>query len=171
MTEAEIQDEILLRFGREPDMTLWRQNTGVSRSEVVTRAHLERILGWLLAGGGPDFRSAQALITSLLAEKHRFTPFGLCKGSSDIVGIVQTMSDASGCEACCQLSDIGSSELQHAHRPPLGIFVALEVKRPGNKPTGDQQRFLDIVNRRGGIGRCVHSVDEAASALSEARRR
>ena len=33
-----------------------------------------------------------------------------------------------------------------------GQFLAIEVKRPGYKPTVDQQAFLDRVNEAGGIG-------------------
>lgn len=53
----------------------------------------------------------------------RGTPvkYGLCKGSSDIIGIWQ------------------------------GRFLAIEVKRPNKKATKDQQRFIDHVNAKGGI--------------------
>ena len=33
-----------------------------------------------------------------------------------------------------------------------GRFLAIEVKRPGLKPTADQQAFIDNVNEAGGIG-------------------
>ena len=33
-----------------------------------------------------------------------------------------------------------------------GRFLAIEVKRPGLKPTSDQQAFLENVNEAGGIG-------------------
>lgn len=33
-----------------------------------------------------------------------------------------------------------------------GVFLAIEVKRPGLKPTEAQQDFLDSVNEAGGIG-------------------
>jgi hypothetical protein len=54
---------------------------------------------------------------------------------------------------------------------PRGIFMALEVKREGKRPEPEQQMFLDIINRRGGVGRCVHSVEEARAAIDEARSR
>ncbi len=155
MTESEIQNAILLKFGREPDVTLWRQNTGVARSEVVTRAHLERLLSMMSDGSWPVARD---LIRSLLAEKPRFTPYGLCKGSSDIIGIVRRVIP----------DDAGGFELRESMFC-AGVFLALEVKRPGKNPTREQQQFLDIVNRRGGVGRCVHSEDEAKQAIDEAR--
>ena len=36
--------------------------------------------------------------------------------------------------------------------PPRGRFGALEVKRPGNRPTDDQIGFLQRVGRAGGLG-------------------
>lgn len=41
-----------------------------------------------------------------------------------------------------------------------GRLIAVEVKRKGNKPTNDQQLFIDEVNRLGGIGIIAYSVDD-----------
>lgn len=54
-------------------------------------------------------------------------------------------------------------------------FVALEVKRPGQYPTREQQAFLDAVRAAGGIGAVVRSVDDvrralAATVISEGRK-
>ena len=43
---------------------------------------------------------------------------------------------------------------------PEGEFVAIEVKRPGNKPTENQKRFLKRVNATGGLGLWATSIDE-----------
>jgi hypothetical protein len=48
---------------------------------------------------------------------------------------------------------------------PDGKLLAVEVKQPGNKPTPDQNSFLNNVAERGGIACCVHSVDELADDL------
>ncbi len=43
-----------------------------------------------------------------------------------------------------------------------GRFLAIEVKRPGGKPTPDQQAFIDMVNRHGGVAfvaDCVATVE------------
>lgn len=61
--------------------------------------------------------------------------FGLCVGSSDLIGICR------------------------------GRFFALEVKRPGGKVTPDQERFLSVVTKFGGIAAVVRSVEEALCAL------
>lgn len=153
MSESELQNAILLEYGRDPDVTLWRQNVGSSRTEVATRAHLERLLGWLSDPRPAYVDNARMLVASLLAEKPRFTSFGLCKGSSDIIGIVTSEFR----------SMVGNA--------PRGIFLALEVKKIGGKLSKEQKLFLDLVNRRGGVGRMVQSVEDAGRAIEEAKRR
>jgi len=158
--EAEIQNRIFLRFGRDPDVTLWRNNTGQHAAEIATRAHLERLLSYLLDARESRRVDAVGLLRSLLAEKQRFTRYGLCKGSSDIIGIVQTLQTYPTAE------HVGCLQRYDSH----GVFLALEVKQPGKRPTPEQQMFLDLVNRRGGVGECVHSEDEAGAAIERARR-
>jgi hypothetical protein len=43
---------------------------------------------------------------------------------------------------------------------PQGLSLALEVKRPGRRPTPMQEAFLATVRDHGGIGACVQSVAE-----------
>jgi len=38
--------------------------------------------------------------------------------------------------------------------PKTGRFLAIEVKRPGGKPTLEQQQFIDTINEAGEIGVC-----------------
>ena len=71
--------------------------------------------------------------------------YGLCVGSSDLIGIV-TM--ANGC----------------------GRFFALEVKTPTGRVSREQQLFLALVHRRGGYACIVRSVDEARAAVDAAHR-
>lgn len=49
----------------------------------------------------------------------------------------------------------------------VGRFLAIETKRPGQKPTATQQSFLDVLNASGGIGLCVHTLDELIDQLKE----
>ena len=70
----------------------------------------------------------------------RVVRYGLAKGSSDLVGV-----------------------------GPQGRFVALEVKRPGEKPTPDQSLFLALVEKRGGFAAVVHSMEEAREAIERCR--
>ena len=46
-----------------------------------------------------------------------------------------------------------------------GRFLAIEVKRPGEKPTPDQQEFLDRYSSAGGICFVARSVDDVIQSL------
>jgi VRR-NUC domain len=46
------------------------------------------------------------------------------------------------------------------------LFLALEVKTPGGKPTPEQQRFVQAVREAGGIGAVVRSEAEALAELA-----
>lgn len=71
-----------------------------------------------------------------------YLAFGLCVGSSDLIGIVK----------------------------PRGRFLALEVKSATGQPTPQQTAFIEMVNNCGGVGRIVRSVEEAQAAADEAGR-
>lgn len=77
-----------------------------------------------------------------------YVTYGLCTGSSDYVGwkTIEITRDMIG---------------QH-----VAVFVALEIKRPGEKPTPEQLNFLNTVHRAGGIANVVHSVPEALDTLA-----
>jgi hypothetical protein len=73
--------------------------------------------------------------------KPRFVRFAHVKGISDIIGLT-----------------------------PEGVFIAVEVKQPKNKPTPDQDAFLERVRVKGGIAIVAHSVGElAAEYLSQTK--
>ena len=72
--------------------------------------------------------------------------FGLCIGSSDLIGVMPWAEGG---------------------RSPSGRFLAIEVKRPGEKPTKDQQAFIDMVNDMDGIAFVAHSVEEAIKCLKD----
>lgn len=67
-----------------------------------------------------------------------FRRFNGMKGQSDIIGIC-----------------------------PDGRFLAIEVKRPGNKPTEDQWQFIENIQKHGGVAMWVRSVDEMEADLKE----
>jgi hypothetical protein len=53
---------------------------------------------------------------------------------------------------------------------PAGISVWIECKRPmGGRLSDAQKEFLDCINRNGGIGIVVNSVESLESQLKEAR--
>lgn len=78
--------------------------------------------------------------TDSRGHRPRRVRYGLCVGSSDLIGI-----------------------------GPGGRFLALEIKVPGKRPTVEQQMFLDLVVARGGIAACVHSAEEALAVIAAAR--
>ena len=46
-----------------------------------------------------------------------------------------------------------------------GRFLAIEVKRPGRKPTPAQERFISEVAKANGIAFVAHSVEEVKAGL------
>ena len=81
--------------------------------------------------------------TGALRDKDgRLVRYGLCTGSSDIIGIkpVKITEDMVG--------------------QVIGQFVAIEVKTPGKHPTEAQKKFLKAVRRAGGVGEVIRRVGE-----------
>ena len=74
--------------------------------------------------------------TGGMKQGDRFIKFGY-RGISDIIGMV-----------------------------PGGRFCAFEVKRPGGKPTEDQQAFIASVLATGGIAGVVTSIEDAQKLLA-----
>lgn len=70
----------------------------------------------------------------------RWQTFGLIKGAADLIGVVA----------------------------PYGRFLALEVKTKTGRATKEQLQFLSLVNRMGGVGRLVRTVEQAQAAVLEA---
>jgi hypothetical protein len=71
---------------------------------------------------------------------------GLGVGSADLVGIVKSSRG-------------------------VGVFLAIEVKRPGalKTVTREQHRWIDLVNRWGGVAGAVDSVEGALELVTRAR--
>ena len=78
----------------------------------------------------------------------RIVRYGLCKGSSDLIGwrTVDVTPDMVG--------------------QRVAVFVALEVKDRG-RLTAEQAQFLEVVRRAGGIAAEVRSVADAEAALQK----
>lgn len=64
--------------------------------------------------------------------------FGLCVGSSDLIGLT-----------------------------PTGRFLAVEIKTPTGKATPEQLRFIEAVRSRGGIAGIARSPAEALALLAQ----
>jgi hypothetical protein len=101
---------------------------------------LQACLTWLKLHGVFCWRQNQGAISGEYNGKRRFLRFASMAGISDIVGLL----------------------------PPSGRLLAVECKRPGRKPTPEQDTFLAIVRQSGGVGVCVHSLAELEQALAAA---
>ena len=84
---------------------------------------------------------------ALVDQQGRFVRFGLCKGSSDLIG------------------------LRSLHVTPemvgqrLAQFVALEVKTVNGTVSTEQRAFLQLVQQLGGLGAVCRSIEEARTVL------
>lgn len=96
----------------------------------------------LALGSGP-VRLFRNNTGALRDENGRLVRYGLCVGSSDLIGLRRVVID------------------EHHLGLKLGQFVALEVKAAKGRPTKEQVQFLDMVRRFGGIAGVVRSVEEA----------
>ena len=47
-----------------------------------------------------------------------------------------------------------------------GRFLAVEVKRPGNRPTLEQEAFLSEITALGGIAFCATSLDDCMQQMA-----
>ncbi len=82
-------------------------------------------------------KSANAGRGTVVIENPRPLYAGLCKGSSDLIGWTS-----------------------------CGLFLAVEVKRPGQKPTPEQANFAAQVNKAGGIAIVATSDKEATDQIA-----
>lgn len=97
---------------------------------------LKQCLQWLALKGFFCWRSnVGARAITQPNGSRTFVRFGL-KGSSDILGLTRQ-----------------------------GQFLAIEVKRKGNKPTPEQEAFLSSIRKSGGLAFVVTSVEELEKAM------
>ena len=107
---------------------------------------MQRVMLAVSAIGGKIFRNNVGVVE---AADGRYIRFGLCKGSSDLVGWTPVK---------VKPEDVGS---------PVAVFTALEVKMPGKHMTDEQRRFVDAVRADGGIAAEIHSGEEAERIVGE----
>ena len=86
-------------------------------------------------------------VGALRDERGRLVTYGLCKGSSDLIGLRQVL--------------IGPEHLGQT----LAVFSAIEVKAPKGRLREEQRSFLELVERFGGYSGVATSVEEAALVL------
>ena len=106
-----------------------------------THEHTELVTNTRLAlGREPDFTLWPNSKVTYVDGQPRAKP-GLCKGASDLIGILS----------------------------PNGRLVALEAKTGEATTTKEQKLFLNLVRKRGGFAAVFHTVEEAKAALERAR--
>ena len=66
-----------------------------------------------------------------------------------------------------RFGEVGSADILGL-LPPTGKLLAIECKRPGNRPTAAQAAWLDMVGRAGAVALVVDSIDSLARQLAEA---
>lgn len=84
---------------------------------------------------------------TLMDRQGRPVQFGLCKGSSDLIGLrsITVTPEMVGQQ--------------------LAVFAAVEVKAERGRVTPEQTAFIDAVNGMGGLAGVARSVEEAAGVL------
>ena len=80
--------------------------------------------------------------------KKVFRSFRGLPGVSDILGILPQ-----------------AVRLEGGKLATFGTFLAVEVKRPGERLRADQDAFLSGIRARGGVGVCVRSLKELEELL------
>lgn len=104
----------------------------------MSEADLQKsILDWLAYQKGQYWRQNTGAMPVESNGKKRFIRFGV-KGVADILGINDK-----------------------------GQFVAIEVKKKPNKPSQEQETFIQMVNYWGGIGIVAYSLDDVIKAFSK----
>lgn len=104
---------------------------------------------WSTIGHLPGIRVFRNNVGTATTADGRFIKFGLCPGSSDLIGWT---------EYVIQPEDVG-------HR--VAVFTALEVKTPTGRVTCQQRNFIDAVRRAGGIAAIVRSPQQALIAIQD----
>lgn len=115
-SEFNLMKQIMVALS-ENGCTVWRSNTGQAyQGRVIHRA-----------GDQVTLADSRSIV------------FGLCVGSSDIIGI----------------------------RNSDGKFIAVEVKTSSGRVSAEQQRFIFQVQLNGGLAGIARSVDDAINIINK----
>lgn len=85
---------------------------------------------------------------ALRDERGQLVRYGLCSGSSDLIGFRQVTITP----------DMVGQQ--------LAVFAAVEVKSPTGRATSEQEAFINMVQHFGGMAGIARSVEEAAQLLA-----
>ena len=122
--ERVIQSEVMLAASNQ-GYTLWRNNTGSAWQGKRTNADRATLI---LPGG-----TKRILDRAIVLENPRPVSFGLCDGSSDLIGLKRVTITP---------DMVGQTVAQ---------FTAIEVKSRTGRVSGAQHHFIAFVERAGGL--------------------
>ncbi len=98
-------------------------------------------------GTRPDMRLFRNNVGRCQAADGRFVQFGLCEGSSDLIGFTSV-------EITPEM--VGQK---------IAVFSAVEVKTPRGRVAEAQQKFIDLVNQAGGRAGIARSVEDVEKII------
>lgn len=127
-SEKDIQNEIRIATSKM-GMRVFRNSTGVAFRE----------------------KSGEHLCEKC-RKKTRVVKFGLCVGSSDLIGWMPVVITE---------ELVGKT---------VGVFIALEVKTPKGRVSKEQQTFIREATKSGGIAAVVRSKDDIKRVVEQWRR-
>ena len=126
MLEQTIKNLIRRKLGEDPTIRLFTNPSGVGYLGEASNARPGRVV----------IRNPRRIL------------FGLCPGSSDLIGwkTVEITQE-----------DVGKK---------VAVFTAIEVKTGSGRPTNEQQNFLDYVKSCGGYAGIARDADQAKEIFS-----
>ncbi len=86
-------------------------------------------------------------VGALRDQRGRLVSYGLCKGSSDLIGLRRL-----------------TVSREHLGQE-LAVFCAIEIKSRRGHPTPEQQQFLAVVEQLGGWAGVARSLEDARALL------
>lgn len=129
-----LQEQIRLALGERSDCVFWRNQSGQYEAFPIGKQQAKVMLNKLKSG---NVASAIAMLETALAGGSRWIRYGLGKGGSDLIGMVNNS----------------------------GRLIALEVKDGRDTMKPDQLMFQELVRKFGGYAAEVRSVEDAIKAL------
>lgn len=121
------------------------QETVIQKKEVESEQKIQQEIR--LAISSPSVKMFRNNTGSLKDENGRRVSFGLCVGSSDLIGAVSKVITQ---------EDIGKT---------VAVFTAIEIKSAKGRVSVPQQNFIRMVKKIGGIAGVARSVDDAKKML------
>jgi hypothetical protein len=127
--------------------------TTARRETEIMRAILDYLA---ICPGVVAYRQNVGVVSTEHKGKRHFVRYGF-PGMSDIGGWVDNCRYPAKGYGVIECSGAG---MYHVPRQ-----LAIEVKRPGEKPSALQATYLDLVNKAGGLGFVATCVDDVIRAL------